>query len=80
MLRQPSPYRDALVRRSSMSAGPEEVTESVLLHALLEAGLAAIREDAENEGYAVLAAQRSQDADARREQARRRRPSWADEA
>jgi hypothetical protein len=53
------------------------VAESVLLHAIFEAGLRAVRERAEEEGYRQLAAEyKAEDAE-RRARARRRPPHWA---
>lgn len=54
------------------------VGESVLLHAIFEAGINAVLRSAEEDGYAEMAAQRS-DED-QRSAARRRTPSWAHEA
>lgn len=52
-------------------------SEASLLHAVLQAGMRAVRHEVEEAGYAQLAAEA--DATARKRDARRRRPSWADE-
>lgn len=54
-------------------------TESALLHALLQAGIASVRSAAMEAGYAELARQNRTDVEQRRATARRRRPTWADE-
>lgn len=72
--------RSSPERRSALArlAGAElsgSTSEARLLHAIFEAGLRAVRELAEDEGYAELA--RQQDPAARQGTARRRRPDWA---
>jgi hypothetical protein len=54
-----------------------DTSEASLLHAVLEAGLRAVEQQVEEEGYAQIAA--DIDVSARQASARRRRPSWADE-
>ena len=54
-----------------------DTSEASLLHAVLEAGLRAVQQQVEEEGYAQIAA--DIDVSARQASARRRRPSWADE-
>lgn len=66
------------------SGQTQTLSESALLHAIFEAGLDAVRAAAQEAGYAELAdqmatEQRDGEVD-RRAEARRRRPSWADEA
>ncbi len=76
LLRNATPYQRALARLSSQDiTDGSEITESVLLHAVFEAGLAAVRQLAEAEGYEQMVA----DDATRRRLSRRRRPSWADE-
>ena len=79
-LRRQTPERDALADLSGVAV--ESVTEAALLHLIFAAGLRAIREKAEERAYADAAADRlaSGEADENRRIARRRRPSWADEA
>lgn len=69
-------HRQALSRLSK-EAVPSEASEARVLHALLTAGLAAVRDEVEAAGYAQIAAE--QDSASRKKAARRRRPSWADE-
>jgi hypothetical protein len=54
-----------------------DTSEASLLHAVLEAGMRAVQQQVEEEGYAEIAA--DMNAAARQASARRRRPSWADE-
>ena len=54
----------------------DESREARVLHAIVAAGLAAVREEVEAAGYAEIAA--AQDLAARKAGARRRPPSWAD--
>ena len=58
----------------------QDVSESVLLHAIFEAGLRAIRRQAEEVGYAEIAQSYIQEDAQRRTIARRRRPAWAEES
>ena len=75
-LRASEQYQDALSR-----VGGEQVTaatsEAVVLHAVWQAGLKAVREQLEADGYAELARDRSDET--ARQVARRRRPAWAEE-
>ncbi len=80
LLRGSSAHRDALSRLSGEDVGSEQLSESAILHATLLAGLAAVRELAQEEGYAALAAEQADETRQRREEARRRPPSWVDEA
>jgi hypothetical protein len=75
-LHAPTPQRAALVRLVPEGIA-DQISESALLHALLELALARVREETEAAGYAELA--RLQDDDARRRVARRRKPGWADD-
>jgi hypothetical protein len=55
-LRETASYRSALARLSRQEFPDDsDVRESVLLHAVFEAGLAAVRQLAEAEGYEQLA-------------------------
>lgn len=58
----------------------DDIGESVLLHAVFEAGLLAIRRSAQEEGYAELAQGYAAVDQQWRSIARRRRPAWADDA
>lgn len=75
-LRSSEQYREALSR-----LGGQQVTaatsEAVVLHAVWQAGLKAVREQLEADGYAELARDRHEES--ARQVARRRRPAWADE-
>lgn len=80
LLRESETHRRALALLAPTGPSPvEQVTEAVLLHAIFEAGLAAVRAQAEDEGYRQLAAD-AEPQSARRRMSRRRRPAWADEA
>lgn len=78
LLRTSPVYRRALdeVSPDASLADAGELTESALLHAVLEVGLATIRENALDAGYEELARQRE---GSQRRVSRRRRPDWADE-
>ena len=77
-LRETASYRTALARLSRQEFPDDgDVRESVLLHAVFEAGLAAIRQLAEAEGYEQLASEYAADDATRRRLSRRRRPAWA---
>ena len=58
----------------------EDVSEGVLLHAVLQAGFKALNIRLESAGYAELAEEYAAASDARRRMSRRRKPEWADEA
>lgn len=75
-LRQSASHRIALSMLADVEIS-DDASEASLLHAVLEAGLRAVRERVETQGYAQMAQQ--VDASPRRASARRRRPSWADE-
>jgi hypothetical protein len=86
LLREIPIYRQALADLTGESAdGPAatastgSITEAALLHAIFQAGVGAVRAAAEETGYAVMAADQAEQA-AQRDQSRRRRPTWADEA
>jgi len=52
-------------------------SEATLLHSVMEAGIKAVQQQVEDQGYAQIAAE--MDEASQRTVARRRRPSWADE-
>jgi hypothetical protein len=64
----------ALLAGTPISTGD---SEAAVLHALVEAGLRAVRQQVEEDAYAQVAAEF--DAAGRQASARRRRPAWADE-
>jgi hypothetical protein len=79
-LREPGPEREALRVLAPMVPATEELSEAFLCHALLEAGLRAVRDTAEEIGYAQLAAQEAASGEAaERRLIAARRPRWADE-
>ncbi|MDP9182465.1 MAG: hypothetical protein M3P04_06790 [Actinomycetota bacterium] len=77
-LRTSSLHREALGRLSGELLDTE-VSESALLHAVFEAGLAAVRAASEEAGYAQMAVELDDNGKSHRSAARRRRPSWAHE-
>lgn len=79
LLSSSSLHRDALVRLSGEDLD-DDVSEAALLHAVFEVGLTAIREATEEAGYAQLASDQAVAAIEHRAEARRRKPSWADES
>ena len=80
LLRASPAFRRALERLCPNGPSADaDVGEAMLLHAVLEAGLAAIRMSAEEEGYEQLAVDYAEDAGARRRMSRRRLPAWTDE-
>lgn len=79
LLRDSPVYQKALEQLSGEEVGQTERSEAALLHAVFEAGMEAIRQAAQEAGYALIAAEQLQHAKERRDTARRRRPSWADE-
>lgn len=80
LLKESPPYQQALSRLAGHDLAEGGVTESVLLHAVFEASLAAVRQLAESDGYGQVAAEYIAEESARRRLSRRRRPAWADEA
>ena len=79
-LRGSEPHRKMLAELSEVSSFPADASEAVLLHSLFEIGLKAVRDGLELQGYGQLAAEQLATAEQSRSFARRRRPSWADEA
>jgi len=81
LVQQSPAHRQALTRLSPNGPDLKQSTgESVLLHAIFTTGLAAIREQAEEEGYAQLAADYQAEESERRAMSRRRPPIWAHES
>jgi hypothetical protein len=79
-VRESSSYQKALEQLTGIKIEEGDISTSALLHAIFEAGIAAVRQRAELEGYAEIAVgfSKSQTQQQRRE-ARRRRTNWADE-
>ena len=75
-LRSSAEQRTALANLVD-AAVTEHDSEASVLHAVLVAGLRAVRRQAEEEGYAQMAEQ--METASRQAVARRRRPVWADE-
>lgn len=78
-LRKSARLRAAVEQLTGRELNPDS-SEASILEAVFAAGLIALRQVDEAAGYAELAAQRRASLDQRRAVARRRRPSWADEA
>lgn len=78
-IRTTSAFSDALARLSPDPIDPATATEAALLHAIFQAGVAALRDAAEVDGYAQVAAEQQADDSAHRSAARRRPPSWVNE-
>lgn len=76
VLRGDAAHRSALSELASATV-TEGSSEAFVLHAVWEAGVRAVRERVEEEGYAQMAA--DLDSAARKASARRRRPAWTDE-
>ena len=75
-----SAYQEALEKLSGMKIVVKDASVSALLHAIFEIGMSAVKEKAELEGYAQIAASQSKsDFQKERRDSRRRRPTWADE-
>lgn len=77
-LKESMAYRQALAQLSGQDLPQGDVTESVLIHAVFEAGLSSVRQLAESDGYTQLAADAA-DESTRRRLSRRRRPMWVTE-
>ncbi len=78
-LRSVPECRSALAELSGEDVAAGEPSEAAFLHALLIAGQKAVRSAIEEAGYAATAAEQVAAATTRKTEARRRRPSWADE-
>jgi len=76
VLRGSEAHREALSRLAQVEVSATS-SEAVMLQAVLEAGIKAVAQLVEAEGYARIAAEAS--SENRQAVARRRRPSWADE-
>lgn len=80
LLRDSPAYRRALAELSGEDVADVEPSEAALLHAILVVGQRAVHDVAAEAGYAAMATDQAAQADDRRAEARRRQPSWADEA
>jgi hypothetical protein len=79
-LRESPALLDSLARLASSSSPIEAtVSEALLLHSLLQVGLATVHADAAAEGYAQLSAEYAESAHERRAMSRRRSPGWAEQ-
>jgi len=79
-LLESSSYQFALEQLSGTKIVDQEISSSALLHAIFEAGMAAVKKTAEIDGYAEIASGISlASAQQKRREARRRRPTWANE-
>lgn len=78
LMRRSSEYRRALHEMTGTDIDAD-ASEASYLHAVLEAGLKALRERAEDSGYAAMAAEQEDTIQQRHRAARRRVPAWADE-
>ncbi len=76
VLRGSEAHRAALSQLAHVAV-TESSSEAVMLQAVLEAGIKAVAQLVEAEGYARIAAEAS--SENRQAVARRRRPTWADE-
>ena len=80
-LLESSSYQLALEKLTGTKIVDQEISSSALLHAIFEAGMAAVKKTAELEGYAQIASEFSTvNVQQKRKEARRRHPTWADEA
>ena len=80
-LKTSSQYRAAIAELAdSRPSADAELSEGVLLHAVFEVGMAAIRERAQEIGYSELAADADYVAAKRERRAATRTPRWADES
>jgi hypothetical protein len=77
-MRQSDEYRRVLQEMTGTDIDAD-ASEASYLHAVLEAGLTALRERAEEAGYAAMAAQQQDTTAERQRVARRRIPDWANE-
>lgn len=76
-LRANDEYLEALARLADTPLDHATASESALLHAIFEIGMNALRDSAEADGYAQIAAESAAENGVRRATARRRLPTWA---
>ena len=80
-LKQSPQYREALSRLAVSAPDPDAtLSEGVLLHAIFEVGMAAVRELAMDLGYQELASDAEYLEAAKQRRKSARRPRWADES
>ena len=80
LLRESPEMLESLAEFAALEVDLRSATESALLQAIFRAGLRSISEAALARGYDELARQYETELEERYAFARRRRPSWADEA
>jgi hypothetical protein len=79
-LLESSSYQNALEELSGTKIADKALSSSAILHAIFEVGMTTLKQKAELDGYAEIAsAQGKLEVRSHRKDARRRRPSWADE-
>ena len=76
-LRESAIHREALSQAANSELA-DDASEAALLHAIHEAGMRAVRQQMEEQGYKEIGAK--MDGKQRQWVARRRRPLWADES
>jgi hypothetical protein len=76
-LRESAIHREALSQAAHIELA-DDASEAVLLHAIHEAGMRAVRQQIEEQGYKEIG--ETMAGNERQRVARRRRPSWADES
>lgn len=76
LMRDSGAHRAALAHLVDAEVTSES-SEATLLHSVMEAGINAVQQQVEDQGYTQIAAE--MDWESQRTVARRRRPSWADE-
>jgi hypothetical protein len=79
LLRESEVRRRILASLSGDTAFSADASEAVMLHAVFKVGLTTLGEALEDQGYAEMAAQQTTETLEMRSEARRRRPTWADE-
>ena len=80
MFLETSSYQLALEQLSGTKIVDQEISTSALLHAIFEVGISAVKVKTEMEGYSLIAENISKtNLQEQRQDARRRRPTWADE-
>ena len=77
---QTSSYQQALEELSGRKIIDMDLSTAAVMHAIFEVGISAVRQQAEREGYAQIAASMvSLDSREQRKVARRRQPAWSEE-
>lgn len=78
-VRDSAAYHRALAALVGSEIDPSTTSEASSIHAIFTAGLLALRDEVERQGYAQMAQERQPEATERRALARRRPPSWTAE-